>query len=285
MSNIALAEKVKQDVTKMMQAHKDKIAETLPKETNIMALAQDLKFAITVSEQNPSAKVKLAECTPASLLACCVTAVNFGVSINPQHKEAYLIPYRMGNETIAQLNISYMGLVNQIYARTGIKMRAVCVYSNEPLEFYSDGFDQVFKHTELPPSKRGDFLCVVSIAKMPDGDTLYERMWAEDVEKCKNASPAGKKGFGPWFEWFDGMAKKSVLRRQSKSLPKMPTDIANMLRADEDLELGRPQILEKAYEEMGIKIEPPPQKSEDEVISDFDGIMTISNDSDKADEL
>ena len=38
--------------------------------------------------------------------------------------------------------------------------------------------------------------------------------------------------------------------------------------------IGRPQVLEQAYEEMGIKIEPPKTKTEEEVTADLESVFS-----------
>ena len=39
----------------------------------------------------------------------------------------------------------------------------------------------------------------------------------DEVEKVRKTSRAG--AFGPWKDWWDEMAKKTVIRRISKRLP------------------------------------------------------------------
>lgn len=274
MGNLALATKTKKDLVTLIEGHSDNILKTLPEGTNLMALAQDLKFAIDASENNHKVKTHLSECTPQSLLACCVTATNFGVSVNPSYKQAYLIPYKMGQKTIAQLNISYIGLVNMIRTRTGIKVRSYMVYENEQFEHYNDGFETVVRHTPIHDvEKRGAFKCVVAIAKELDGELHVDVMEKEDVIKCKNASPSAKAGFGPWVEWFDQMAMKAVVRRLCKTLPLDDSLLLKTLKADEDVAIGRSQVLTDAYEEMGIKIDEPQEKTQEEVAGEFDAVF------------
>jgi len=271
MATLELTRQTEMAVAQMAGASMAFLKKTLPN-AKIESLVQDVRMAISKSV-NVSKGITLAECTPESLLGCMINGATMGVSLNPDQKQAYLIPFRSGGQNIAQLNVSYIGLRNMITERTGTKMRAVCVYSHEPLEFYSDGFEQVFRHTPLPEATRGEFLCVFSMAKDLDGDVSYERMTAEEVEKCRLASKSGNSEYGPWKKWFEGMAQKSVTRRHVKNLPTMPREVASAIANDEALEIGQPQEMKEAYAKAGIKVEPPAPKTDEENESAFDSIF------------
>jgi recombinational DNA repair protein RecT len=55
------------------------------------------------------------------------------------------------------------------------------------------------------------------VAKLATGHTVVETMSREEIEKIRAKSEASK---GPWGEWFDEMAKKSVIKRASKLWPR-----------------------------------------------------------------
>lgn len=54
-------------------------------------------------------------------------------------------------------------------------------------------------------------------------------MSLDDVEKVRRSSRAGS--FGPWKDWWDEMAKKTVIRRISKRLPSS-ADVDAVMQAD-----------------------------------------------------
>ena len=276
MASLELTKQTEMAVAGMASQSRAYLEKTLPN-AKLDTLVQDVRMAISKSV-NVSKGTTLAECTPESLIGCMINAGSMGVSLNPDSKQAYLIPYRCGGVNVAQLNVSYIGLRNMIAQRTGMKMRAVCVYSHEPLEFYSDGFEQQFKHTPLPESTRGEFLYVFSLAKDLDGDISYERMTAEDIESCRKASKSGNSEYGPWAKWPEEMRKKSVTRRHIKNLPTVPRDVAQAIANDEAVDIGRPQEMTEAYANAGIKVEPPvtPQTDED-TESAFDSVFANTN--------
>ena len=53
-----------------------------------------------------------------------------------------------------------------------------------------------------------------------------------EIEKVRKVSRAANKG--PWVDWWEEMARKTVLRRLSKRLP-MSTDLDDLIRRDDAL--------------------------------------------------
>ena len=54
----------------------------------------------------------------------------------------------------------------------------------------------------------------------------------DEIEKVRAASRA--RGAGPWVQWWEEMARKTVARRHAKVLP-MSTDLDDLMRRDDDL--------------------------------------------------
>ena len=84
-------------------------------------------------------------------------------------------------------------------------------------------------HKPLLGGDRGTPIAVYCIAKTKDGAIYREVMSLEDVEKVRRSSRAGS--FGPWKDWWDEMAKKTVIRRISKRLPSS-ADVDAVMQAD-----------------------------------------------------
>lgn len=64
---------------------------------------------------------------------------------------------------------------------------------------------------------RGQPIGAYAIARLKDGSVMAEVMSKGEIEKVRNVSRS--KGNGPWVQWWDQMARKSVFRRLSKYLP------------------------------------------------------------------
>lgn len=84
---------------------------------------------------------------------------------------------------------------------------------------------------------RGQPIGAYAIARLKDGSVMAEVMSKAEIEKVRAVSRA--KGTGPWVQWWDQMARKTVLRRLSKYLPMDAAPVESLLRRDDAL--GSPQ--------------------------------------------
>lgn len=98
---------------------------------------------------------------------------------------------------------------------------------------YEVGMEPPIRHRpmlDLPDEELTDdrIVAAYSIAKMKDGTVSAEVMRRGEINKVREASNTGatrdKKGNerqpkGPWVDWFGEMARKTVMRRHSKTLP------------------------------------------------------------------
>jgi recombination protein RecT len=92
---------------------------------------------------------------------------------------------------------------------------------------WSLGDDEAIEH--VPPQlgeDRGKPIGVYAIATLKDGYKIREVMDINEIEKVRKVSKTGQ--FGPWKDWWEEMAKKTVIRRLSKRLP-MSTDIEGVI--------------------------------------------------------
>lgn len=90
------------------------------------------------------------------------------------------------------------------------------------------GDDESIEHN--PPAlgvDRGKPVGAYAVATLKDGFKIREVMDLRQIEKVRSVSKTGAK-FGPWVDWWDEMARKTVIRRLSKRLP-MSTDIESVI--------------------------------------------------------
>jgi recombination protein RecT len=106
------------------------------------------------------------------------------------------------------------------------------VYENDAFEFEL-GDDPFIKHKPALDD-RGKPIAVYSIAKFKTGEVSREVMSIKEVEKVRAVSRAKDNQRGPWVQWWEEMARKTVARRHSKVLP-MSTDLDDLIRRDDDL--------------------------------------------------
>ncbi len=112
-----------------------------------------------------------------------------------------------------------------------LSLSAYVVYESDEFQ-YTLGDEETIVHRPCLDSNRGDAKLVYAIAKTKDGGIYREIMTLKDVEKVRAVSKTGANG--PWKDWWDEMAKKTVIRRLAKRLP-MSSDLDDLIRRDDEL--------------------------------------------------
>ena len=99
-----------------------------------------------------------------------------------------------------------------------------------------------------------------------------------EIDKCRQVSKASSSPHSPWVKWFDQMAKKTVIHRIAKRLPKNDA-ISSVVRIDEDTDFKQAvnvtptpdkqeQPLSRLKEAMGMPTEEADQAA-DNVINNY----------------
>lgn len=176
-----------------------------------------------------------------SLIVSCMKAAQDGLL--PDGREAALVIFstKVKGEWIKQVQYMPMayGLRKKIVQsgevaslQTGLVYRA----EMEAGAFlYEIGLDNPIRHRpllDLPAEELSDdkIVAAYSIAKMKDGTISVEVMRRGEIDKIRQMSQTGavgktyndgkpKQPKGPWVDWFGEMARKTVMRRHSKTLP------------------------------------------------------------------
>ncbi len=218
---------------------------------------------------------KLLNCSPVSIVGACITMAKFDLSLDPNLKHAYLIPY--GQK--ADLQLSYIGLMAIINRIANIKMKAILVYENEKFEYYEDGWDTVYRHTPIfDVEARGNFKCAVGMAKLPDGSVEYCVINSQEMMTIKNQS----KGGNVWQTWEGEMMKKAVIRRLGKTiLSLVSTDksqaITSAFEEHDNRVMGKDNNMDKIAEDFGV--------SNEEFTETVDTTATVENNQESEDLL
>lgn len=164
--------------------------------------------------------LKVANENPQSMLYAVTNIAAIGLTLNPAEHLAYLVP----RDGAIMLDVSYRGLIKLATDCGSIEWaRAELVYDSDHFEYL--GPAQAPIHRADPfQSDRGEFRGVYCIAKTAKGDVLTEVMSAEQIYMVRDTSMAyARKKQGPWVDWFDQMAKKTVIKRASKTWPRTAT--------------------------------------------------------------
>lgn len=178
-----------------------------------MDFAQECLFARQQLLKNDFT-LKTASGNPNSLQAAILNVAAIGISLNPAQQHAYLVP----RDGAICLDISFRGLVKLATDCGAIKWaKAELVYDNDTFEW--NGPASAPTHKADPFGDRGAIKGGYCIAKLPDGEVLVDVMPVDEINKVRDTSKAYKSGKGPWVDWYEEMAKKTLVKRAYKSWP------------------------------------------------------------------
>jgi recombination protein RecT len=96
-------------------------------------------------------------------------------------------------------------------------LAANVVYDGETFEVLLGDEDRIIHRRDMALVQRGKEVAVYAIASLKDGTKEREVMTWDQVEAVRQSSSMPNSG--PWTQWTDEMARKTVVRRLAKRLP------------------------------------------------------------------
>lgn len=203
----------------------------MPKGAEAQQLVRD---ALTLLRATP----KLAECEPSSVLGGLMTFAQLGLRPGSALGHAYLLPMWNGRNRRLEATpvIGYQGLIELAHRSGQIKsISARVVYEND--EFHIEyGLNDDLIHRPVMDGDRGAPVAYYAVAKYVSGGYNFDVMTHREMEAHRDrfALAKNKQGqvVGPWKDNFEEMAKKTMIRRLAKVMPKS-TDLATAIVADE----------------------------------------------------
>lgn len=177
---------------------------------NTVNYQKEASFALQSIEKSEY----LQKCKPSSIRNAVVNVASVGLSLNPAMKLAYLVP----RDGLCCLDISYIGLTKIATDTGSVKaVKAEVVRANDDFE-YMGPFDRPLHKFDpfATSAQRGDVRGAYTMARLANGETLVETLSMEEIDKIRAKSKAKS---GPWFDWFEEMVKKSVIKRAYKMWP------------------------------------------------------------------
>lgn len=169
-----------------------------------------VRLALTAFRTNPG----LSKCSPPSVMAAIMMASQLGLEPHVLGS-CYLVPH--GTE--CTLIVGYQGLL-QLIRRSGeiAAISARVVYDSDLFEVTLERTPPFRHHPNLRRKGADPILGVYCHAVLTSGEHVFEWMAKEDVDLIRNRARAGKSG--PWATDWAEMARKTVLRRAAKYLPR-----------------------------------------------------------------
>jgi len=185
------------------------------------------RVVMTVVQQSPD----LLAADRRSLMGACLKCAADGLV--PDGREAALVLFSG--------KVQYMPMVAGLLkrARNSGEIGSVVVqvvHERDRFVWRPSDPDKPIEH-EAPPltEERGKPIGAYAIVRLKDGEVMHEVMSHAEIERVRNVSRA--KNSGPWQQWWDQMARKTVFRRLAKYLP-LDADVERLARRDDDL--GQP---------------------------------------------
>lgn len=184
---------------------KEQVGMALPEN---MPPSRFVRSTVTALMQNQD----LAKCEPDSLFASLIKCAQDGLL--PDGREAAIVPFGK-----AATYMVMIGGLRKVVAEYGWQVRTAVVYEADEFN-YELGLNIGLSHKPAPvTADRGKPIAAYAIAAGREGRRELEVMTVDEIEKVRNVSRA--KNSGPWKDWWDRMAEKTVARRL---IPKLALD-------------------------------------------------------------
>ena len=215
----------------------DKFTEALPRQMDVNKFISVAKLTLN---KNP----KLLQADKTSLMQTFMKAAQDGLYLDG--REAAAVQY--GNQ------VNYLPMVEgviKLMHNSGLikTISAEVVYENDCFE-YELGSNPHVKHIPLLVGNRGNRICVYCYVQTANDGEYIEIMNMDDLDKCKQQAKGASSPHSPWVKWFDQMAKKTVIHRIAKRLPKNDA-ISSVVRIEEDTDFKQ-----------AVNVTPTPDKQE-----------------------
>lgn len=173
--------------------------------------SKESQFAMQLFQRNDFL-TKTAISNPTSAQNAIINVAAIGITLNPASGLAYLVP----RDGMVCLDISYKGLLHLAQVAGAIKWgQCKLVYSSDTYE--SNGLDNAPTHKYNAFGDRGSIVGGYCTVKTPDGDYLTEEMSLAEIKVTEATSKAKN---GPWKNFWDEMARKTIVKRASKYWPR-----------------------------------------------------------------
>ena len=192
--------------------------------------AKESQFAIQAFQKNDFL-AKTAMSNPTSAQNAIINVAAIGITLNPAAKLAYLVPRDGG----VHLDISYMGLLHLAQVSGAIQWgQCKLVYANDTYE--SNGLDKAPTHKYNAFGERGPVVGGYCTVKTQQGDYLTDEMSLAEIKQVENTSKAKN---GPWKNWWEEMARKTIVKRAAKYWPRVERvdNAIHHLNDDEGIEM------------------------------------------------
>ena len=210
-----------ESVTKINQDFFNQIKERFVQLVDENTFSKEVSFAIQHTQKNPT----LMKCDTKSILQSVMNVAQTGLSLNPVHKYAYLIPRYVNQQFICVLEPSYIGITKLITDTGSVTNIYAHVIRNGDSFEYSLGTTPDIKHNPSL-SNKGEIIGAYAVAVLKNGTKQVEVIDISEIRDIRSRSEsfkayeAGKLKTCTWITDEAEMCRKTVIKRLAKYLPK-----------------------------------------------------------------
>jgi recombination protein RecT len=228
--NTALATTSEHPIVTALTERSDAIQALLPKGADIERFKRVILQSIN---RNPDLK----KCSPSSIVDAAAEAARLGLEPSGAIGGAWLVPYG----TTAQLIVDYRGLV-ELARRSGeiAAIDAAIVRQADQFKVVRGTTPSIDHVPDLeapspadPADENNPVTHVYAVARLRNGQRQFDVMTRDEIERIRGRSRAGNAG--PWRTDWHEMAKKTVLRRLSKTLP-LTVEVRALIEMEDEAE-------------------------------------------------
>jgi phage RecT family recombinase len=203
------------------------IAPFLPKDVSLERIAATMHIALAKDRAawKKEGLSPLQQCSPMSVLLSVAKIAQWGLEVG---ETAHLVPFGTECTPIAD----YKGLIELIIGSgTARLVEAHCVYEKEAFRL-KRGTSTELEHQPIgDPKSRGAMIGAYAMFHLGRGlPSLIEYMSVSEIEEIRQSKSKQWKS-GPLPGWY---ARKTVIRRGAKLLPKNPRLLERLAAMDDD---------------------------------------------------
>lgn len=186
---------------------------------------KEVMFASAILAQNSY----LNSGTQESKVKAMMILADVPLTLNPIHKECYLVPRKVGGQVQVVLEPSYMGLVKLLTDSGSVKViEARPIYQGDDCAIDMSTAQKVLRHVPyfMRGVSKGGVMGFYSLATLADGSKVCEVMGKDEVDRIMERSESykafksGNVRSAVWITDYDQMGCKTVIKRHWKQLPK-----------------------------------------------------------------
>lgn len=208
MTTSALVKKFEEDLFSVKERWMDVLPESIPQQRFVATV-------MTAVSKNPG----LLKCDRNSLILACIQAASHGLL--PDGSEGAIMPFndRKTGKSMAQWVPMFQGIVRRLRELGDLtSVSSYCVYKGDTFMVTLGDDPKIVHHVEPTGSRKSSDI-TAAYAIFRNGEEVIHReiMTRDEIEQARKVSRAAN---GPaWKDWYGEMARKTVLRRGSKTIP------------------------------------------------------------------